>query len=233
MSDELVKYQTSNDNSMTNLKLDLHLVPILVFLCAGCSSSMITYQNPIVKKAGEYQAAVMYSNTESLEAQGTVGLGCDMDMTLKLDPMPIIISFWKWKNLIPFDLNVKYQLMSKPLYVAAGVGGSRLVLTGGEVGQTLLNARTYRTSSMGKIFVLTGNENVYCGYQLNYVFDDAAAIQFGREFQYDMPAHRPVGSILLGASIGKAMVVNPELHLISFDSRLQIIWGIGLEYSMQ
>lgn len=208
------------------------MLPLLGLLFAGCSSGMMTYQNPIVKKGGEYAAAIMYSNTESLEAQGTLGLGYDVDMSIKFCPLSIISTLWKGENWVPFDLNFKYQVMSKPLYIAAGAGGSRLVLTGGEVGQKLPHP-TFRTSSMSRIFVLAGLENIYCGYQLNYVSYDRPAIQFGTQYQYEIPTNRLVGSYIFGASIGKSIRLNPEVHLIPSDSGLQILWGIGLEYSQQ
>ncbi len=205
---------------------------VMLFGSAGCSSGMVSYQSPVVKKAGDYQASVLYTNTESLEAQGTIGLGYNADVTLKLSPMNILPSMWNGKNMVPYDLDLKVQLKDTPCDIAAGAGGSHLIFTGGDWNRRTFHS-TYHSASMGRIFLLAGTENVFCGYQLNYVSNDTPVLHFGRDYSFDIPANRIVGSYILGFSIGKSIKLKSQIHLIPSRNGLQKLWGAGLEYSVE
>jgi hypothetical protein len=177
----------------------------VILLSPGCASYS-TFQTPEVLEPGEKTLGIGYTvgiNSETgensgdmLEAFGRYGIKQNWDIGMKVAGAPPL-----WGVYIA---DVKYQLKSEPLFVAADIGISYSKLEGIFEDTDIITWGLYP-------MIIAGTKHVHAGVKLVYMNTSGEIDMFGSSTPFKGSATFP--GLFLGFRIGNKYRLMPELNV--------------------
>lgn len=197
---------------------------IFLLLFCSCSSSLLNFHSPVVKKGGEIQGSLIYSVTGSVEMKTIVGLGYNSDISLQLSPL-FPISVFDGKLSYPVNIDIHYQLLTSPIFISTGIGWSNYISRQNEA-----NNRIRDHSNSNRISIIAGYDFLYGGIQENFIYT-RNSFTGGDIKEYTLTPKKWFTNYIIGMSIGKALRFNPEVSVVPSKGVLRTVYGFGIEYT--